>query len=46
MVKLIQLDRLGPRVESMLYKCTFDEVWKLLDQVRALIFMTFGADHQ
>ncbi|KAJ3990055.1 hypothetical protein F5890DRAFT_875271 [Lentinula detonsa] len=31
MVKLIQIERLGPRIEGMLYKCTFDERWSLLD---------------
>lgn len=33
MVKLIQIDRLGPRIEGMLYKCAFEERWSLLDQV-------------
>jgi hypothetical protein len=33
MVKLIQIDRLGPRIESMLYKCKFEEQWLLLDDV-------------
>lgn len=33
MVKLIQIDRLGPRIEGMLYKCGFDETWALLDEV-------------
>lgn len=32
MVKLIQIDRLGPRIEGMLYKCAFEERWSLLDQ--------------
>lgn len=31
MVKLIQIDRLGPRIEGMLYKCKFEEQWLLLD---------------
>lgn len=31
MVKLIQIDRLGPRIEGMLYKSAFDETWSLLD---------------
>lgn len=35
MVKLIQINRLGPRIEGMLYKSTFDETWSLLDEVRA-----------
>lgn len=33
MVQLIKIERLGPRVEGMLFKCTFDETWKLLDEV-------------
>ncbi|EJD02078.1 uncharacterized protein FOMMEDRAFT_87486 [Fomitiporia mediterranea MF3/22] len=32
MVKLIQIDRLGPRIEAMLYRITFDESRSLLDQ--------------
>ena len=32
MVKLIQIDRLGPRIEAMLYKRTFDETWTLLSE--------------
>lgn len=31
MVKLIQIDRLGQRIENMLYKLKFDEQWTLLD---------------
>lgn len=31
MVRLIQIDRLGPRIDGMLYKCTFEEQWSLLD---------------
>ncbi|TFY51954.1 hypothetical protein EVJ58_g10285 [Rhodofomes roseus] len=31
MVQLIKLDRLAPRIEGMLYKCTFEETWSLLD---------------
>ncbi|THH07256.1 hypothetical protein EW146_g9373, partial [Bondarzewia mesenterica] len=31
MVKLIQIDRLGQRIEGMLYKISFDEQWALLD---------------
>lgn len=31
MVKLIQIDRLGPRIEGMLYKISFEEQWALLD---------------
>jgi cytokinesis protein len=33
MVKLIQIERLGPRIEGMLYKCEFEETWSLLDEV-------------
>lgn len=33
MVKLIQIDRLAPRIEGMLYKCAFEESWSLLDDV-------------
>jgi len=33
MVKLIQIKRLGPRIEGMLYKCGFRETWLLLDEV-------------
>lgn len=32
MVKLIQIDRLAPRIEGMLYKCAFEERWSLLDE--------------
>lgn len=32
MVKLIKIDRLGPRIEAMLYRITFDETRSLLDQ--------------
>lgn len=35
MVKLIQIDRLGPRVEGMLYNIKFEETLKLLDDVGA-----------
>ena len=35
MVKLIQIDRLGPRIENMLYKITFDDHWIILDDVSA-----------
>lgn len=33
MVKLIQIERLGPRIEGMLYKSGFEESWSLLDDV-------------
>ena len=36
MVKLIQIDRLGPRIDGMLYRITFDEQWALLDEVSYL----------
>ena len=36
MVRLIQIERLGPRIEGMLYKSTFDETWSLLDDVGLL----------
>ncbi|KAF8212513.1 hypothetical protein K438DRAFT_1663494 [Mycena galopus ATCC 62051] len=32
MVKLIQIERLGPRIEGMLYKCEFEESWTLLNE--------------
>ncbi|KAK7017567.1 putative RhoA GTPase effector DIA/Diaphanous [Favolaschia claudopus] len=32
MVKLIQIERLGPRIEGMLYKCEFEETYTLLDE--------------
>ena len=34
MVQLIEIDRLGPRVEGMLYKTAFEESWTMLDEVR------------
>jgi cytokinesis protein len=33
MVRLIQIDRLAPRIEGMLYKVAFDETWALMDDV-------------
>ena len=33
MVQLIKIDKLGPRIEGMLYKCSFDETWSLLHEV-------------
>jgi len=33
MVKLIQIDRLVPRINGMLYRISFDEQWTLLDEV-------------
>lgn len=41
MVKLIQIDRLAPRIEGMLYKCKFDETFTLLEEVR--IFVAYCA---
>jgi hypothetical protein len=35
MVKLIQIERLPARVDGMLFRTTFDENWKLLDQASA-----------
>jgi cytokinesis protein len=34
MVQLIKIDRLGPRLEGMLYRAKFDETFGLLDDVR------------
>ena len=34
MVQLIEIDRLGPRVEGMLYETAFKESWTILDEVR------------
>ena len=33
MVQLIKIDRLGPRIEGMLYRKKFEETWSLLDDV-------------
>ena len=33
MVQLIQIERLGPRIEGMLYRTTFEESWSLIDEV-------------
>lgn len=38
MVQLIQIDRLAPRVEGMLYKVAFSERWGLLDDVGGHLF--------
>ena len=40
MVQLIQIDRLGPRIEGMLYKCGFEESWSLLDDVSFISTLT------
>ena len=40
MVQLIKIDRLGPRINSMLYKVTFDETWSLLDEVFGIFLVT------
>jgi len=37
MVQLIKIDRLGPRIEGMLYKLSFDDSWTLLDEVTRLV---------
>ena len=37
MVQLIKINRLGPRIEGMLYKCVFDETWSLLDDVSGVL---------
>jgi hypothetical protein len=39
MVQLIKIDRLGPRIEGMLYKLSFDENWALLDKVILLVLI-------
>lgn len=39
MVQLIKIDRLGPRIEGMLYKLSFDESWALLDKVARLVLI-------
>lgn len=36
MVQLIKIERLGPRIEGMLYRRKFDETWTLLDDVSTL----------
>jgi hypothetical protein len=33
MVKMIQIERLGQRIDGMLYRISFDEQWALLDEV-------------
>jgi hypothetical protein len=40
MVKLIQIDRLVPRINGMLYRISFDEQWALLDEVRQFSTVT------
>ena len=37
MVQLIKIDRLGPRIEGMLYKRKFEETWALLDDVSRVV---------
>ncbi|PPQ72494.1 hypothetical protein CVT24_003257 [Panaeolus cyanescens] len=32
MVQLIKINRLGPRIEGMLYKVAFEDTWSLLDE--------------
>lgn len=38
MVKLIQIERLGPRIQGMLYRRTFEEKWSLLDDGAKKLF--------
>jgi cytokinesis protein len=38
MVKLIQIERLGSRIEGMLYRRAFEERWSLLDDGAAKLF--------
>lgn len=45
MVKLIQIERLGPRIEGMLYKCKFEEQWLLLDEVTAPVIPRRTAEY-
>lgn len=33
MVQLIKIDRLGPRLDGMLYRCNFEETIEVLDEV-------------
>lgn len=40
MVKLIQIERLVPRINGMLYRISFDEQWVLLDEVRLFSLVT------
>jgi hypothetical protein len=42
MVQLIKIERLGPRIEGMLYRRKFDEVWSLLDEAGATGFSIFA----
>ena len=42
MVQLIKIDRLGPRIEGMLYKLSFDENWALLHKVTRLVLFIVG----
>ena len=41
MVRLIQIERLAPRIEGMLYRVTFEETWGLLDEVCIFIKPSF-----
>jgi len=38
MVQLIKIDRLGPRIEGMLYKVAFEDTWTLLDEVSLFFY--------
>jgi cytokinesis protein len=42
MVQLIKMKRLGPRIEGMLYKLTFEETWGLMDEVLPSLVFTFN----
>ena len=33
MVQLIKIERMGPRIEGMLYKAVFEEVYSILSEV-------------
>lgn len=36
MVQLIQIERLGPRIEGMLYRLGFEETWSFIDDVSTI----------
>lgn len=37
MVQLIKIERMGPRIEGMLYKSVFEEVYSILSEVSNFI---------
>lgn len=41
MVQLIKIDRLGPRLEGMLYKVSFEEQISLLEEVRTFEYRLY-----